>query len=121
MPVPAAFSDYLKASNIDEATLGIPDNLSHKREDRRRQLLAFHQQALADPPPPVAKDSTGAEVKIGDTVTITLVVTGIHAVPDDYDRGLVGRTYLNLARVVEGVELHQFSYATDLVKKAEGG
>lgn len=114
---PVSFSEYLKQSGIDEATLNLPAEHAHKRDDRRRQLLSFHQQALADPPPAEATDSAGQSIKIGDTVTITLVVTGVHAIPDDAERGLLGRSYVSLARMEDGVELHQFNYSTKLVKK----
>lgn len=115
--VPTSFSKYLEQAGIDETTLNIPVEHAHKRDERRRQLLSFHQQALLEPVAVEACDSAGQPINVGDTVKITLVVTGVHAIPDDAERGLMGRTYLNLARMEDGSELHQFNYASELVKK----
>ncbi len=64
-------------------------------------------------------DAAGNALKIGDTVTITLKVTGFHAMPDDLENGLKGLTSVNLSRPLgkSGVDQHFISVPSRLVTK----
>lgn len=94
----ASFSEWLAARDLDEAKMD---------RTRRDQLFSFWQQEQAADPPPVGKDSTGADVKVGDMVTMTFTVGGAHAVPE-------GGVSLNLD--LDGK--HYLSCPSRLVKKA---
>jgi hypothetical protein len=96
------FSEWLKAQGYDELTL---------EKDRRNQLMTFFQEKMAEPPPPPSKDSAGADLHIGDTVTISFKISGIHQA--------VEGTTLNLDRFLSGGgSEHTISVPSDWVKKS---
>ncbi len=107
-----SLSDWLQGRGIDEGKL---------TPERHAQLRNFflHDQAEAALHPETVLDGAGQELKIGDLVTITYRVTGLHHVPDDPARGRVGQTTVNLDKVLpDGTELHSITCNSAEVKKA---
>ena len=108
----ASFSDWLKSRGIDEAALD---------GQRHAQLHNFwkHDTEEAKLHPEFVKDCDGADVKIGDTVTVTYRVTGTHHLPDDPARGTKGRTAVNLSKITKGGdEVHALTCESTEVKKS---
>jgi hypothetical protein len=111
---PPNFSEWLKLRGHDETALP---------QERLNQFMNFfkgEQADLAANPPPVAKDSAGAVVNVGDVVTISLKVTGIHPYIDpETGKVMDGVAALNLGRILaDGSASHAFSLASSWVKKA---
>lgn len=101
------FSDWLKKSGIDETKLG---------RDERAKLANFHEHYMAEPEPPLAHDSTGTPLAIGDEVVMEFNVVGIHPVMDPQ----TGQPYadgtadINLQLVGSH---HHISFRANLVRK----
>lgn len=88
-----SFSDYLRSKSVDERTL-----------TAAQHAVEFARFQTDTAPPLVAVDGSGQEVQIGDMVTLTLKVTGIHpeTKPANVDGKAVEIRVLQLSRVVEG-------------------
>jgi hypothetical protein len=97
----STFSDWLQARGHDEAKMD---------RDRHAQLMRFWQDEKALPPPPTAKDSLGADVVVGDMVTMTFRVSMIHAGDD-------GVNTLNLDLLASDSARHYMSCPANIVKK----
>lgn len=110
MATDLSFSDWLKARGIDEGSL----HGNREAEDRRNQLFNFFSHDKAEPPPPPAADASGAALKVGDLVTLTLRVSGIKE-HTSQKPDMVG---VNLDRLTEdgGVE-HYITVPAKYVKK----
>ena len=111
------FSEWLASRGINEKELEGPTS-----KDRFNQLKNFfdHDQEELKNRPETAEDADGAEIKVGDEVTITRKVTAIHHSPDNPALGVTGRKHLSLARVLPGgVELHDFNVDAATVKKGQ--
>jgi hypothetical protein len=106
------FSEYLKARNIDESKLS--------PEERAFAAKMFGVEAQPEAAPIQAtKDGAGEELKVGDTVTITYKVTGIHPIIDpESGKHLEDRHDINLSRVLaDGSARHTISCPSHWVKK----
>lgn len=103
------FHEWLKSRGIDETAL------SH---DRRRQLENFYDHDTAEPPLPAAHSADGQALAIGDTVTLTLKVTGFGRVFDPATGRYRDDVHtVALARVVDGADRHFLCCRSDWVEK----
>ena len=116
------FSSWLRARGISEATFNLPAGTPEVDvKARHNQLLGFFRDEQNSPALDAGIDAAGNPLKIGDTVTITLKVTGFHALPDDLENGLKGLTSVNLSRPLgnSGVDQHFISVPSRLVTRKE--
>ena len=114
------FSTWLKGRGIDERTFNMPPGTPEVDvKVRQNQLMGFFRDEQNSPALDSGVDAAGNALKIGDTVTITLKVTGFHAMPDDLENGLKGLTSVNLSRPLgkSGVDQHFISVPSRLVTK----
>ena len=104
------FSEWLVEQGHDETKM---DN------DRRNQLMSFYKDKLLQPPAPESKDADGSPIAIGDLVTITYRISGIHRTIDP-ETGREAGTSLNLNHILsDGTERHDHSVPSTHVKKAK--
>jgi hypothetical protein len=116
-PVPDTFADFLKQSGGPTEVEILADKINGR--SRRDQLMSFWEEAkLVAASLPAAKDKNGKEIKVNDTVTLTLKVTGIHMKPGDLDRDVPDKVILNLARTNgQGIDLHLLTLEAERVEK----
>ena len=104
------FSEFCKSRGVDEAKLSA--------SERAFAMKMFGLESAPEPEQPrTAKCGCGGTVCVGETVTLTLKVTGIHHYTGSPAHGIPDREVLNLAMTLDGKEVHVGTYNALHVRK----